>query len=208
MSSRKSTRLSVNGKGHHGKDEMASIDMTADNSTPAAAGLEKAAEVDGAGAAAGPGAKVPAAPAHASTTAELTPQDIRAIALLVVLYFLQGIPVGLAFGTMPFLLKARLSYSDIGIFSLATYPYSLKLLWSPIVDSCFVYEWRVPILGFTLSLGRRKSWIVPIQAIVGVLFYLLSTNVDSLLLVETPNVYLITSLFFVLVLFAATQGEL
>lgn len=41
---------------------------------------------------------------------------------------------------MPFLLKARLSYSDIGVFMLATYPYSLKLLWSPVVDSCFVNE--------------------------------------------------------------------
>lgn len=54
---------------------------------------------------------------------------------------LQGIPVGLAFGTMPFLLKARLSYSDIGLFMLSTYPYSLKLLWSPVVDSCFVNKW-------------------------------------------------------------------
>lgn len=155
--------------------------------------------------------------------------DVRAVALLVLLCkcgvgwasvvwatckadsrrspsdFLQGIPVGLAFGTMPFLLKARLSYSDIGIFSLATYPYSLKLLWSPIVDSCFVNSWRVPFLGITLNLGRRKSWIVPIQAIVGVTLYLLSQNVDRLLLAETPNVYLITGLFFTLILFAATQ---
>lgn len=52
--------------------------------------------------------------------------------------FLQGIPVGLAFGTMPFLLKAKLSYSDIGIFGLCTYPYSLKLLWSPFVDSVYL----------------------------------------------------------------------
>ncbi|UZJ56758.1 hypothetical protein CBS101457_006078 [Exobasidium rhododendri] len=137
--------------------------------------------------------------------AELSTKDMKAIALLVVLYLLQGIPVGLAFGTMPFLLKARLSYSDIGIFMLATYPYSLKLLWSPVVDSCYVNKWRVPFLGTTLRLGRRKSWIVPIQLIVGVLLYLLGLNVDRLLLVEKPNVYLITSLFFTLVLFAATQ---
>jgi PAT family acetyl-CoA transporter-like MFS transporter 1 len=65
----------------------------------------------------------------------------------------------------------------------------------------------VPFLGITLNLGRRKSWIVPIQAIVGVLLYLLGLNVDRLLLVEKPNVYLITFLFFTLVLFAATQGE-
>ncbi|MCO5598581.1 hypothetical protein L7F22_052678 [Adiantum nelumboides] len=136
---------------------------------------------------------------------ELHAADIKAIILLVILYFLQGIPVGLAFGTMPFLLKARLSYSDIGIFSLATYPYSLKLLWSPIVDSCFVNSWRVPFLNINLNLGRRKSWIVPIQLIVGAMLYAVSEYADALLLVETPNVYLITALFFTLVLFAATQ---
>lgn len=64
---------------------------------------------------------------------------------------------------------------------------------------------RVPWLNIKLSLGRRKSWIVPIQAIVGVVLWILGQNVDRLLLVETPNVYLITGLFFSLVLFAATQ---
>jgi len=52
----------------------------------------------------------------------------------------------------PFMLQSRLSFSQIGIFSLATYPYSFKLLWSPIVDS-----W------YSTRLGRRKSWIVPVQ---------------------------------------------
>lgn len=67
-------------------------------------------------------------------------QDLNTDELKRTSDLLQGIPVGLAFGTMPFLLKARLSYSDIGFFMLATYPYSLKLLWSPVVDSCFVNE--------------------------------------------------------------------
>ncbi|RUS15696.1 acetyl-coenzyme A transporter 1-domain-containing protein, partial [Endogone sp. FLAS-F59071] len=50
---------------------------------------------------------------------------------------LQGIPVGLSFGSIPFLLKSRLSYSQIAIFSLSSWPYSLKLLWSPVVDSVY-----------------------------------------------------------------------
>ena len=49
----------------------------------------------------------------------------------------------------PFLLQAKASYTAIGIFSLASYPYSLKLLWSPIVDSIY-----------SLAFGRRKSWVV------------------------------------------------
>ncbi|KAK0553842.1 hypothetical protein OC844_006250 [Tilletia horrida] len=140
--------------------------------------------------------------AHAGS---LSASDKRAIALLVVLYLLQGVPVGLAFGTMPYLLKSRVSYSDVGTFAFSTWPYSLKLLWSPIVDSIFVESLTVPILGTKLSLGRRKSWIVPFQLIIGAMMYYLGSNVDQLLLTEHPDVNLITLLFFLLVLFAATQ---
>jgi MFS transporter, PAT family, solute carrier family 33 (acetyl-CoA transportor), member 1 len=90
---------------------------------------------------------------------ELPLQDRKNFLLLVLLYFLQGIPMGLASGSVPFLLKSPrwgLSYGQIGVFSLATYPYSLKLLWSPIVDA--VWSPRV---------GRRKSWIMPIQMLSG-----------------------------------------
>lgn len=89
---------------------------------------------------------------------------------------LQGIPVGLAFGSIPFLLRSKLSYSQIGIFTLCTYPYSLKLLWSPVVDSCF-----------SPKLGRRKSWIVPIQSIVGLLFWWLGNNVQQMMEVVRPS---------------------
>ncbi|KAN0061662.1 hypothetical protein ACQY0O_005653 [Thecaphora frezii] len=135
---------------------------------------------------------------------DLSAADQKAMILLVVLYLLQGIPVGLAFGTMPFLLKSRLSYSDIGFFMLCTYPYSLKLFWSPIVDSVFVKQLTLPLVG-TVSLGRRKSWIVPIQTVVGVLFWFLSNSIEPLMAAEVPNVKLITGVFFVLVFFAATQ---
>jgi hypothetical protein len=107
---------------------------------------------------------------------------------------LQGIPVGLAFGSIPFLLRARLSYTQIGLFSLASYPYSLKLLWSPIVDSCYFS-----------SIGRRKSWIIPVQALVGVTLWWLGDHVNVLMDAEIPDVKTLTALFFTLVMFAATQ---
>ena len=131
---------------------------------------------------------------------------------------LQGIPVGLAFGSIPFLLRAKLSYSQIGIFTLCTYPYSLKLLWSPIVDSIF-----------SPTVGRRKSWIVPIQTIVAVMLWWLAGNITALMEAvrltsrsytqagtgcsqtneqAEPDVNKLTCLFFVLVFFAATQGTL
>ena len=73
-------------------------------------------------------------------------------------------------GSVPFLLKDHLSYSQLATFSLSSYPYSLKLLWSPIVDAVFFP-----------SIGRRKSWIVPMQMIVGTLMLYISLNVQRLM---------------------------
>jgi len=60
------------------------------------------------------------------------------VLLLTSLYFIQGIPMGFCFGAVPLLLQNKLTYTQLGFFSLAQYPYSLKLLWSPIVDSYYV----------------------------------------------------------------------
>jgi hypothetical protein len=83
---------------------------------------------------------------------------------------LQGVPLGLAFGSIPFLLKSKLSYADLALFSLSSYPYSLKLLWSPFVDSLYFK-----------SIGRRKSWIVPIQAVIGLSLLVLGGKMDDIL---------------------------
>lgn len=60
---------------------------------------------------------------HIMTHQRLSRDDRQNIVLLVVLYLLQGVPVGLAFGSIPFLLKQKVSFSDIGFFSIAQYPY-------------------------------------------------------------------------------------
>lgn len=76
-------------------------------------------------------------------------KDFPSIVLLMFLYFLQWIPLGLI-GSLPYILSARkVSYADQGTFSFAMWPFSLKLLWAPIVDSLFIRK-----------LGRRKSWFV------------------------------------------------
>ncbi|KAG8704399.1 hypothetical protein FRC09_003546 [Ceratobasidium sp. 395] len=126
--------------------------------------------------------------------APMSAKDKAAMALLIILYLIQGIPIGLAFGSVPFLLKSKLSYSQLGIFSLATYPYSLKLLWSPIVDSIF-----------SPTIGRRKSWIVPMQFIIGSLMLWMSLNVQAIMDVPEPDVHKLTFIFTSLVFLAATQ---
>ncbi|KAI8887921.1 MFS general substrate transporter [Backusella circina FSU 941] len=124
----------------------------------------------------------------------LNPRDYGNFALLVVLYLLQGVPVGLSFGSIPFLLKAKLSYSQIAIFSLSSWPYSLKLIWSPIVDAVFHRK-----------LGRRKSWIVPIQLLTGLLFYALGNQIDGMMNADTIPIYTLTYLFVTTIFFCATQ---
>lgn len=124
----------------------------------------------------------------------LTPKDKRALALLIVLYCLQGIPLGLTMGSLPYLLQPKLSYSAIGTFSLAGYPYSLKLLWSPIVDAIY-----------NVNLGRRKSWILPVQGLVGVLLFYIGQQADAWIDDASVHLYTLTSFFFLLVLLCATQ---
>ncbi|KAK2836932.1 hypothetical protein FQN49_006573, partial [Arthroderma sp. PD_2] len=61
----------------------------------------------------------PQGPGAASTSFnDLPAPDKRNFLLLCVLYFLQGVPMGLAMGSVPFLLKPNLSYGQIGVFSL------------------------------------------------------------------------------------------
>ena len=113
-------------------------------------------------------------------------------ALLCVLYCFQGVPLGLAGGAIPFLMKSLgSSYSKIGLFSLALLPFSLKLCWAPVVDG----SWMP-------GLGRRKSWIIPCQVFAGLLMMVSSFMADEWV---GDGSMLLVLLFFVLVLAFATQ---
>ncbi|KAI9017937.1 acetyl-coenzyme A transporter 1-domain-containing protein [Phycomyces nitens] len=124
----------------------------------------------------------------------LSEKDRGNFLLLVILYLLQGIPVGLSFGSIPFLLKSHMSYSQIAVFSLSSWPYSLKLIWSPIVDAVY-----------TPKLGRRKSWIIPIQILTGILFMWLGSRIDAIMDAEHVPIYYLTFLFLTTIFFCATQ---
>ncbi|KAI5805306.1 acetyl-coenzyme A transporter 1-domain-containing protein, partial [Peziza echinospora] len=125
---------------------------------------------------------------------DLSPTDKRNFMMLVLLYFLQGVPMGLAMGSVPFLLKSKLSYGQIGVFTLAAYPYSLKLAWSPIVDAVW-----------SRRMGRRKSWIVPIQTISGFMLIWLGANAKELMEHADKKLHMFTFTFFMLVMLCATQ---
>lgn len=122
--------------------------------------------------------------------------DVWSILLLLLLYTLQGIPMGLS-SSIPFILQSKVGYTDQAKFSLVSWPFSLKLIWAPIVDSVFHQ-------GF----GRRKSWLVPIQILCGLLMVAGGSFVDDLLGEkegQTPNVNWLTAYFFILYFMMATQ---
>ncbi|XP_028587189.2 acetyl-coenzyme A transporter 1 [Podarcis muralis] len=130
-----------------------------------------------------------------------TPRGYRAelgsILLLLFLYVLQGIPLGLA-GSIPLILQSKnVSYTDQAFFSFVFWPFSLKLLWAPLVDAVYFK-----------SFGRRKSWLVPTQYTLGLFMMYLSRQVDSLLGEEdgkSPDVVALTVTFFLFEFLAATQ---
>ncbi|KAF8760909.1 Acetyl-coenzyme A transporter 1 [Rhizoctonia solani] len=55
------------------------------------------------------------------------------------------------------------------------------------------------------TIGRRKSWIVPMQFIIGSLMLWMSSHVQSLIDVPEPDVNQLTTIFTSLVFLAATQ---
>ncbi|ORX51411.1 MFS general substrate transporter [Piromyces finnis] len=121
-------------------------------------------------------------------------KDIWDFILLVILYFLQGIPLGLALGSLPFLLKSKMTYSDMAIFSITNYPYSMKLLWSPIVDSFF-----------NKKFGRRKSWIVPIQLCSSFFMFFFGGIINDKMDEKKIPIGFITAYFTIMVILSATQ---
>ena len=75
---------------------------------------------------------------------------------MLLLGFASGLPLPLTGGTLQaWLTVAGVDLKTIGIFSLVGVPYTIKFLWSPLMDR-FVPKW----------LGRRRGWIFPIQLVL------------------------------------------
>jgi PAT family acetyl-CoA transporter-like MFS transporter 1 len=98
----------------------------------------------------------------------------------------------------------KIAYNAQAIFALCSWPFSLKLLWAPIVDACF-----------SRRFGRRKSWLVPVQLVAGALMVGGSDYVERELglggaatvgvAADSMNVRGLTFFFFALYFLMATQ---
>jgi RhtX/FptX family siderophore transporter len=90
---------------------------------------------------------------------------VEKLLLLTTLYFSQGLPYGFFTHALPtFLRQKHLPLSLIGMSSLLTLPWALKFLWAPLVDR-YGSE----------RLGRRRSWILPLQCLAVVNLAMLTT---------------------------------
>ncbi|HEX3954807.1 MAG TPA: AmpG family muropeptide MFS transporter [Stellaceae bacterium] len=86
-------------------------------------------------------------------------REPRLIAVLL-MGFSSGLPLALTFGTLSYwLAEIGVSLTAIGLFGLVRSSYSLKFLWSPLID-------RLPIPFLTAWLGRRRSWALAIQVLL------------------------------------------
>lgn len=114
---------------------------------------------------------------------------------ILIIFFLgiaSGLPLALVLSTLKvFLVDLNIDIKTIGLFSLVALPYSLKFLWSPLVD------WvKLPFL--TKHFGRRRSWILLNQ-------FLLIAAIAALGLFEGSNVINIAIIAILIAIFSATQ---
>lgn len=124
--------------------------------------------------------------------------DYKNVALLLFLYFLQGIPMGLAKSIPLFLQSKGASFSDQAIFQFVPWPYSMKLFWAPIVDSVY-----------NKKFGRRKSWIAPVQVLAGTIMLIIGHTLGTFMDDDANDkpipIKLFSLTFFVLYFLVATQ---
>lgn len=86
-------------------------------------------------------------------------RDRRVLSLLF-LGFSSGLPFGvLADPLSAWLVDEGVSKTEIGLFALVSLPYSIKFLWSPIMD-----KMALPL--FTRVLGRRRGWVLFTQLVL------------------------------------------
>jgi MFS transporter, PAT family, beta-lactamase induction signal transducer AmpG len=92
----------------------------------------------------------------------------RKTGIMLIYGMAAGLPYALLLGTLyAWLGETGVDLETMGVFSLIGLAYAFKFLWSPLVD-----RGRIPVLW---RLGRRRSWLVPIQAMVGLVLIALSS---------------------------------
>jgi PAT family beta-lactamase induction signal transducer AmpG len=84
----------------------------------------------------------------------------KRILIIGLLGFFSGLPLLLTASTLAFwLAQEGLDLTTIGLMSLTSLPYTLKFIWSPLVD-------RLHLPFITRRLGRRRGWLFLSQLLI------------------------------------------
>ena len=91
----------------------------------------------------------------------------RKTGFMLLFGFASGLPFALFLGTLfAWLTEAGVDLETMGVFSLIGLAYAFQFLWSPLIDKV-----DLPLLR---RLGKRKQWIVPMQALLGAILVTMS----------------------------------
>ena len=113
----------------------------------------------------------------------------RRLICLLGLGFSSGLPLALTSGTLQaWMTVEKVDLTLIGIFSLVGLPYTLKILWAPLMDR-FSLPW----------LGRRRGWILLAQLLLAIGIGLLGWTRPA----DLP--WLVAFLAFMVAFFSASQ---
>jgi PAT family beta-lactamase induction signal transducer AmpG len=113
----------------------------------------------------------------------------RRVAAALTLGFASGLPFALSQGTLQgWLAETGLNIKTIGWFTLVGLPYNLKFLWAPLLDR-FVPPF----------LGRRRGWIVLLQALVALIIAALGLQAPG------DAIYVVAVLSLMLAFLSASQ---
>lgn len=111
------------------------------------------------------------------------------LSILACLYFVQGLPYGFQLTALPVYLRSEgVSLAGIGMAGALSLPWVFKVVWGPAVDR-YGSE----------SLGRRRSWILPLQGLLA-LSCLVAASVEP-----STGLLVLLSLVFAMNLFASTM---
>ena len=124
-----------------------------------------------------------------NTSTGLRTYFTRPLLTVLCLGFSSGLPLALTASTLSaWLFEAHVDKSTIGLFAAVATPYTLKFLWSPLMDSL-----RFPVL--TRLFGRRRGWILGTQFALAASLLLLAAASPALNPWATAAVALLVSFF-------------
>lgn len=120
--------------------------------------------------------------------------------LLLIMGFSSGLPLPLTIGTLQAWMTVEgVNLKTIGAFTLVGLPYTLKFLWSPLLDHYSLSFLNLSVFGETFALGRRRSWMLLSQLILAAL-------IISMGMIDPVSTPLSMAIFALLVaFFSATQ---